>query len=236
MVLPLAMGWRNLLFENYPVDPAVLDAHLPDALDVDTHDGDAWLSVVPFTNVDVRPKGLPAAVGVDLPELNLRTYVEKDGERGVYFFSLDAQGVASVLGARTFHNLPYYYARISLSETADGEGVAFESRRHHPGDRPAHYVARYGPDGEQLPADPGSLAAFLTERYRFYTQGRDGTVRYTEVDHPQWTLYPAWADVTHNTLLEAEGFATPDAEPTLYYSPGLDVTASTNRRWEGIDG
>ncbi|PSP85160.1 hypothetical protein BRC96_03570 [Halobacteriales archaeon QS_6_64_34] len=54
MVLPLEMDWRHLLFENWPVDPELMDSHVPDGLSPDTYDGSAWLSVVPFTNVDVR--------------------------------------------------------------------------------------------------------------------------------------------------------------------------------------
>jgi uncharacterized protein YqjF (DUF2071 family) len=230
MVLPLEMGWRYLLFENWPVDPAVMDAHLPEGLAPDTHDGSAWLSVVPFTNVAVRPKGLPDAVGVRLPELNLRTYVTRDGVPSVYFFSLDAQGVASVIGARLFHHLPYYYARISLTE-ADGH-VRFESRRRHPGERPAHYEATYRPTGDPFTAPDDPLAAFLVERYRFYTQAQDGSIRYTDVAHEPWTLYPAVAEVETNTLLAAHGFARPDGEPVYYYSPGLDVVASRSKRAE----
>lgn len=133
MVVPLEMGWRHLLFENWPVAADIIDAHLPDSLTVDEHDGTGWLSVVPFTNA---PFGL---------------------------------------------------------------------------------------------ADP--LARFLVERYRFYTEATDGTLRYTNVDHESWTLYPATATVETNTLLTANGFAHPDAEPVYYYSPGLDVTASRNKRW-----
>jgi len=230
MVLPLAMGWRHLLFANYPVEPAVVDAHLPDPIAVDTFDGDAWLSVVPFTNVDVRPKGLPAAVGVDLPELNLRTYVTCDGEPGVYFFSLDAQGVSSVVGARLFHRLPYYYARVRLESDGEG-GVSFESRRLHPGDRPAYYRATYRPSGDAFESSDDPLAAFLTERYRFYTEAGDGTLRYTNVAHEPWTLYPATVTTEANTLFAANGFAEPDVEPVCYYSPGVDVTASRSDQW-----
>ncbi len=227
MVVPLAMGWRHLLFENWPVDPAVVDDHLPAWLDPDLFDGDAWLSVVPFTNVAVRPRGLPRSLGVRLPEINLRTYVTHDGVPSVYFFSLDAQSVASVLGARTFHHLPYYYARISLTG-ADGR-VAFESRRRHPGARPAVYEATYGPAGESFAAPSDPLAEFLVERYRFYTEAPDGRHRYTAVSHDPWTLYPAQATVEADTLLRANGFARPDADPVYYYSPGLDVVASRSR-------
>ncbi|MFB6296064.1 MAG: YqjF family protein [Halobacteriales archaeon] len=228
MVVSLEMGWRHLLFENWPVDPDVMDAHLPDDLAPDTHDGSAWLSIVPFTNVAVRPKGLPERLGLCLPELNLRTYVTREGVPSVYFFSLDAQGIAAVLGARVFHHLPYYYARISL-DRVDGR-IAFSSRRHHPGARPARYRGAYWPTGEPFAAPEDPFAAFLVERYRFYTQAQDGSIRYTDVEHDPWTLYPAAADVTENTLCSAHGFARPEADPVYYYSPGLDVVASRSKR------
>ncbi|MFC6757582.1 MULTISPECIES: YqjF family protein [Haloarcula] len=228
MVLPLEMGWRHLLFENWPVDPALMDSHLPEALTPDTHDGSAWLSVVPFTNVDVRPKGLPQWASVPLPELNVRTYVTRDGVPSVYFFSLDAQGISSVVGARLFHHLPYYYARISLSWT-DGR-VQFRSRRKHPGARPAHYEATYWPTGEPFSAPEDPLGEFLVERYRFYTEAPDGTLRYTDVAHDPWTLYPARAEVETDTLCSADGFDRPDSDPVRFYSPGLDVVAEPSRR------
>jgi hypothetical protein len=231
MVVPLEMGWRHLLFENWPVDPDLLDAHLPESLSADRHDGAAWLSVVPFTNVAVRPRGLPRSLGVRLPELNLRTYVTRDGVPSVYFFSLDAQGLASVTGARLFHHLPYYYARISL--TRHDDHVAFTSRRRHPGDRPAHYDATYRPTGDPFVSTSDELAAFLVERYRFYTEAPDGSLRYTDVAHDPWTLYPATATVETDTLLRANGFTRPDSEPVYYYSPGLDVVASRSKRAAG---
>ncbi|WP_435067678.1 YqjF family protein [Haloplanus sp. C73] len=228
MVCPLEMGWRHLLFENWPVDPDLMDAHLPESLDADRHDGAAWLSVVPFTNVAVRPRGAPRALGVRLPELNVRTYVTRDGVPSVYFFSLDAQGLASVVGARLFHHLPYYYARISL-ETADGE-VRFRSRRRHPGARPARYAATYAPTGDPFDAPDDPLAEFLVERYRFYTEASDGSLRYTDVRHDPWTLYEAEASVDTDTVVRANGFARPDTDPVYYYSPGLDVVASRSQR------
>lgn len=228
MVVPLEMGWRHLLFENWPIDPAVMNPHLPDPLEADVYDGSAWLSIVPFTNVAVRPRGVPRPLGIRLPELNVRTYVTHEGVPSVYFFSLDAQGITSVLGARVFHHLPYFYARISLS-WRDGR-VQFRSRRRHPGSRPARYEATYWPTDEPFAAPEDPFGEFLVERYRFYTEAQDGSIRYTDVDHDPWTLYPAAAEVEANTLLSAHGFDCPDAEPTYYYSPGLDVTASQSNR------
>jgi len=228
MVLPLEMGWRHLLFQSWPVKPELMDAHLPNGLAPDTFEGSAWLSVVPYTNVAVRPKGLPTEIGIRLPELNLRTYVDRDGVPSVYFFSLDAQGIASVIGARLFQHLPYYYARTSL-KWVDGR-IQFTSRRLHPGERPVHYEASYWPAGEPFAASEDPFRKFLVERYRFYTQAPDGSIRYTDVAHEPWTLYPAAVDIETNTLLSSQGFAEPDAEPVYYYSPGLDVVASTSNR------
>jgi len=231
------MRWRNLAFLNYPVDPDVVRERLPNALAVDTYDGDAWLSVVPFTNVDVRPKGLPALAGFDLPELNLRTYVAReDGDApGIYFFNLDADGDLGVAGARAFHHLPYYRADISLDPDGAG-GVRFRSERTHPGARPASFDATYRPTAEPkagggdpddaLDARPGTLAEFLTERYRYYTETPGGELRSAAVNHPQWPLAPADVDVRENRLFEANGFEHTEREGPHYYSPGVDVTAT----------
>jgi uncharacterized protein YqjF (DUF2071 family) len=230
MSIPLAFEWRHMLFANWPVDADAVDERLPADLAVQTYDGDAWLSVLPFVNGDTRPRGLPSVVGVDVPELNLRTYVTCDGEPGIYFFSLDMESVSGVLGARLTHRLPYYYARMRVRER-DGR-VSFASRRRHPGDRPARFEATYGPVGERFEAESGSLAEFLAERRRLYTQGSDGTMRYTDVEHERWPLYEADVDVAENTLFEANGFERPAREPTLYYSPGVSVTTTRSRRWD----
>ncbi len=225
--LSVEMGWRHVLFANWPVDPADVDTHLPAGLSADTHDGQAWLSVVPFTNVDVRPSWLPVSVGFALPELNLRTYVTCEDNAGVYFFSLDADRILGVLGARLFHYLPYYYADIDLDES--GNRIRFTSERHHPGARSVEFAATYGPTGERFEAENGSLAAFLTERFRYYTEAPDGSIRYATVSHERWPLYEAELDVETNNLFRANGFDTPGSDPVHLYSPGVDTVASESR-------
>jgi hypothetical protein len=226
-VVRIAMGWRDLLFQNWPVDPAVLDPHLPAGLEPDTYDGAAWLTLVPFINVAVRPAGVPERVGVAFPELNLRTYVAPDGVPGVYFLSLDAASLGVVLAGRAAYHLPYYYAAVRLNRRS--ETVAFESRRRHPGATPVRYRARYRPTGAEFRATEDPLATFLTERYRFYADAGE-SLRYTDVEHDVWTLAPAAADVETNTLFSAAGLARPGTDPVTYYSGGADVvTAGTDR-------
>ncbi|RBI64500.1 DUF2071 domain-containing protein [halophilic archaeon] len=230
MLPSLHLDWRHVLFANWSVDPELVARKVPDALDVQTRDGQAWLSVVPFTNVNVRPRLTPKRLGRRLPELNLRTYVTFDGEPGIYFFSLDADGVLSVLGARLFHHLPYYFADIDLS-VADGQ-VRFESRRRHPGSRPVRVSATYRPTGERFRSEPGSLAEFLTERHCLFTEAQDGSIRYTTVAHERWPLYDAEATVDAEDLFRANGFDRPAGDAVFYYSPGVDTLASPSRRLE----
>lgn len=228
MVVPIAMDWRHLCFANWPIDVADLRPSVPAPLSIDTARGTAWLSIVPFVNVDLRPAGLPRALGVDLPEINLRTYVTYDGVPGVYFLSLDADGLLPVLGARLVHHLPYYLATIDLA--IHHATATFESRRRHPGARPAAFRATYRPAGEPFEAAPGSLAWFLTSRFRYYTEGTDGGLRYADVRHEPWQLFPAEVHIAENTIFAGNSLPDPAGKPTMLYSPGVTTVASTSKR------
>ncbi|MFC6786235.1 YqjF family protein [Halobaculum halobium] len=221
----LSMRWRDALFAHWRVDPATVEARLPDALSVATYDGDAYLGVVPFEMTDIRPRWSP--VGLSFPELNLRTYVTDGDTKGVYFFNLDAADPIGVGVARALFRLPYY--RASMDVTRDGDRVTVTSHRIHRGAPEAHFDATYGPAGETSPPEPGSLEAFLVENYRFYTEGRD-RVYYGDIAHEPWPLADADAQIRTNTLFDANGFEAPSGEPICHYSPGIEVTADRIRR------
>ncbi len=224
----IAMDWRFVGFVNWPIAPNTLAPHVPDQLELDQYDDTAWLSMVPFTNRAVRPRGLPRRLGFALPELNLRTYVTHDDVPGVYFLSLDADGILGVVGARLFHHLPYYYAAIDLAVT--DATVAFTSQRRHPGSRPAKLQMNYRASGSRIESSTDPLATFLTDRYRYYTEGQDGTLRYADVQHGPWPLYPATVDIASNTLLAANQLPMPTSAGPHFYSPGVDTIASSSRR------
>lgn len=228
-MLPLAMGLRDVLFASWPVDPDAVAQTLPYGLEVDTFDGRAWLTAVPLVSVAVRPLGLPEALGLRLPEVNLRTYVtHPDGDRGVYFYTLDVDGVAAVLGGRLLHRLPYRLADATAER--EGDRVRFRSRRTHPGAAPATFEVTYGPDGDPFRASAGTLEHFLVERYRSYAAGRRG-LRYTDVAHTAWALRPASAEVGRNDLFRAAGFDEPEGPPeSLLYSVGVDARAARSRK------
>jgi uncharacterized protein YqjF (DUF2071 family) len=222
----LTMTWLDGLFAHWRVDPAVVDERLPAGIDVATYDGDAWLGIVAFEMTDIRPRGSP--IGLAFPELNLRTYVEPEdgGQRGVYFFNLDAQDLLGVSVARLLFALPYYRADMHVSR--HGEAVQFTHQRTHPGASPAHFDAVYRPTGDVFRAERGSLEEFLVENYRFYTKGR--RLYRGDIRHDPWPLQEATVDIRANSLFEANGFQRPDGEPLVHYAGELNVTADRIRR------
>ena len=114
--------WGKLLFMHWRIDAKLLRPLIPEPLEIDRFDGSAWIAVAPFTMWDIRafPPFIPPIPGLNSAhELNVRTYVHYDRVPGVWFFSLDCNSAAAVLGARTFFHLPYFNADIDLEEAGD---------------------------------------------------------------------------------------------------------------------
>ncbi len=171
--------WRDLLFLHWAVDPAAVQASLPDGLKVDTYQGQAYLGLVPFEMCGVRPVGLPPLPGLSwFGELNLRTYVRstRDGRPGVWFYSLDAHQHLAVWLARTCFALPYHYAAIRVDHdppSDHGRRVRYHWRRGGgslDGQPQFDYLTPPDPAGTKLPtARPGTLEYFLVERYLLFS-------------------------------------------------------------------
>ena len=82
--------WSDVLFISFEVDYNQLRSELPTDLEVDTFNGNAYLSIVPFVMSDIRFFFTPPLPFSKLSELNLRTYVRYKNKPGIYFFTLDS--------------------------------------------------------------------------------------------------------------------------------------------------
>ena len=70
----MAQRWHELLFAHWPVEAGALRPLVPDGLELDVREGQAWLGVIPFRMTGVRLRGTPATPGLSaFPELNVRT-------------------------------------------------------------------------------------------------------------------------------------------------------------------
>ena len=218
----MTQSWHNLLFAHWPVDAELLRRRVPPGLPLDLYEGQAWIGVIPFRMTNVAPRFAPALPWVsEFAELNVRTYVTVGGKPGVYFFSLDAESALAVGAARSLLHLPYFTAQMEIR--CDGTRVDYASRRT--GGPPAELVTHYEAAGPGFHAQPGTLDYFLTERYCLYNVDARFRAYRLEIHHPPWTLQPAEASFTVNTMAEAAGIRLPAIRPILHFSPRQDTLA-----------
>ncbi|MDQ3903936.1 MAG: DUF2071 domain-containing protein [Actinomycetota bacterium] len=221
--------WQAMTFLHWAYDPADVQRLLPPELQVHTYDGLAWVGLTPFLLSDFHPPGLPAVPGLStFPETNIRTYVlDRNGVDGLWFLSVEADELATVVGARILLQVPYHWAAMSVEA---GDTVTYRSRRRWP---PAV--------GHDIVVVPGSLLMgeqlaerdhFLTGRWRAFTKIA-GCVVTVPVEHQPWPLWSARVDQLDEDLLTDAGLPAPQGEPLVHYSPGVD-TRFGPPRWSGL--
>ena len=207
-----AQTWVDVAFIHWPVDAQELQRVVPDSVELETYDGSAWLGVVPMLLTGLRLRGLPPLPGVStFPEVNVRTYVTRDGKPGLWFFSLDAASTLAVEAAKRIYKLPYTRAQMRYERD---DFVHHESARAG-----AAFSGSYRGVGDLFQAEPGSLEEFLVERYCVYTED-GGRVYRAETHHPPWDLQQGEAHIDLNTMAP---LPLPAAEPQVLFSPRQDA-------------
>jgi uncharacterized protein len=217
----MAQTWSDLLFAHWPMRPQQLEHLIPSGLTIDTYEGNAWVGVIPLRMCRVRSRWFPPLPGLsNFLELNLRTYVRRNGKPGVYFFSLDASNPLAVRYARKFFNLPYWDARMSFRQ--ENGTMAYRSERRHGTQPHLKLDCSYRPTGPVVLSSKNSLEAFLTERYCLFTNDRAGNIYCGNVHHEQWPLQAAEAEIRCNEIGAQYGFNL-KSKPLLHYSASLDT-------------
>lgn len=215
----MSQTWNDLLFAHWPAPQDRLRELVPARFELDLHDGQAWIGVVPFRMTNVAPRFVPSLPWISaFPELNVRTYVRVEDKPGVFFFSLDAGNPVAVGAARTLLNLPYFSADMKVSAN---DRIEYSSRRLSA--PPAEFRASYRAHGTPHPPSPGTLEYFLTERYCLYAVDHQFHAYRLDIHHPRWALETADAEIYVNTMGEAAGIRLPSMAPLLHFSKRQDM-------------
>jgi len=215
----MVQTWHDLLFAHWALSPQQIRPLVPQHLELDLFEGQAYVAVTPFHMSGIRGRLLPPIPGLrHFPELNVRTYVRYKDVPGVYFFSLDAGSRPAVWGARLGYRLPYLHAQMSVRI---GTQIEYFSRRLQP-PLPAEFRRRYWPVSAPKQREKNSLEYFLTERYCLYTV-RSGRVNRACIHHVPWRLQDAQAEIELNTMAQAAGIDLPAGRPLLHFSRLIEV-------------
>jgi uncharacterized protein len=231
----LHMRWEALTYLHWDVAPEEVAALLPSGLRPDVIAGRAWVGLVPFRMAGIRlgPLGVPLPFST-FPETNVRTYViGPDGDRGVYFHSLDVPALAPTLVARLGFRLPYCTSSMHVSRREDR--IGYLARRRWPAargsDGPAssRVIVRVG--DALAPSELTALDILLSAQWALYTSSPSGRVLKVDVRHPAWRLRAASVEVLEDELVGAAGYDLGERAPVhVRHAEPVDVRTGAPRR------
>lgn len=182
----LTARWENLIIISYKVKPEILEPYMPRGLEADTIDGNAFVSLVAFSFLETKVKGIKIPFHVNFPEINIRFYVKNNEKRGVVFIR---EFVPKSLIAY-FANLLYNenYKSISMKNYSEKNGKVFLN----------HTIRLNGKEyqinieAENKPYFPpvNSTEHFFKEHEWGFGIARKGEPMIYRVEHPFWEIYP----------------------------------------------
>jgi uncharacterized protein YqjF (DUF2071 family) len=221
----MVQQWRDLAYVHWRYPAEEVQALLPPGLEVDTFDGSAWVGLIPFSMKNIGLPRLPAVPYFgSFPEVNVRTYVRRNGVPGVWFFSLDVNRFLPALVARTTYFLPYCWG--SARHQRVGNLLTTRVKRRWPR-RADTSISIH--TGERI-AEPDDLSVFLSARWGLYSRGFRTSLRYAPVDHETWPLYSATLQHLDDSLVTAAGLSQPTGDAHVMFSPGVSVRIGLPRR------
>jgi uncharacterized protein YqjF (DUF2071 family) len=210
---PFEVDLSDICLCHWPVDADRIAGHVPDWLSVDTAEGDAWVTVVAATVGDVRSFGFELTAPGEL--VTIGTPVRgPDAQRGVFFLSVFASDrLTDAVGTRLF-GLPARHGHIERFDDApDGR----RRRTVDVGGRVALDVTYKPPDRAPGPTPPDSLAAFLVDRARYFTEGALGVRLCGSTTATPWSVSAVDADVSAD--LTVLGLPAVTETPLVHHCP-----------------
>ena len=205
--------WNDVIFLHWKVNPDQLVKYIPEELEIDLFQRDAWVSLVAFTMHNIRPRYLPSFPPIStFGEINIRTYVRSNDKSGVYFLSIEGGKRLSCYIARWISELPYRYSSMYRSaNTYRSVNAEFKD----------HLQIQF--QKGEVKSDKTELDKWLTERYALF-QETDTVISEFEIHHLEWPIQHV---EIHKLIFDYSRFRNiissyPDL---VHYSSGVKVLA-----------
>ena len=209
--------WNDLTFVHWPILPdSVADMYPPGTRPDVFADGRTYVGLVSFVlSVTKVGTALTLPYFGSFAETNIRLYsVDDTGRHGVLFRSLETARLAVVPVMRIGLGVPYTWAKMRVTRTADQ--ITYHSVRRWPrrGLRSQMTVAI----GDVV--EPTPLEVWLTARWGAHTR-KAGRTWWVPNEHEPWSFRAAEIIELHDELLSASG-VQPGGEPLrALFSPGV---------------
>jgi len=206
--------WLDLLFLHFQVDYDILRPLVPKELSIDQYNGKCYVSLVAFEMKNIRPRNTPAFSPIsDFYEINLRTYINQNDKKGVYFINIEASKYLSALVAKKLSGLPYEKSAIVRDDKGykninKEKGLTLESTFRI----------------SEIITSKSNIDIWLTERYCLYLDKSDGIYCF-EIHHPEWTLFAVRLEECQLSYNIGELNLNHENIESVHYSPGVQVLA-----------
>lgn len=204
--------WNKVLFFHWKVPIEILRHCVPSKFNIDSFDGEYYVSLVAFTMQNMRTRNLPPIKLIsDFHEINLRTYIDNDNKKGIYFLTVEAGKYLSTIIAKTLSGLPYEKAEIDRTD-----------KRYYSVNNNKYYRLNTKFEVHGKISNKTDLDTWLTERYCLYLDNHDKAYRY-DIHHKEWKLKNV--DIKQFALYyKIDNLVLCDLQPHLvHYSDGVKV-------------
>ena len=186
----LKASWENLILANYLINPSILIKYVPKGTELDTWNGNCYISLVGFMFKNTRLLGFKVPFHINFEEVNLRFYVKrKEGEkwkRGVVFIKEYVPKRALSFVANTIYNEHYQTVPMNNKFIKNENSLTVAYQFEIDNDR---YSMEVNADKECLPIKKDSETEFITEHYWGYAKVNNNKTNEYEVTHPRWVHY-----------------------------------------------
>ena len=176
---------------NYIIDPDLLLPYLPAGTELDTYNGNVYVSLVGFMFNKTRLLGIRIPFHENFEEVNLRFYVRYDDagtwKRGAVFIKEIVPKPAISFVANIIYHENYSTKRMKhfLTTSPTAINLGYHWKHQNKWNR-LEVTTALAPQ----PMQPGSEAEFIAEHYWGYSKYNATTTFEYAVQHPAWNIHP----------------------------------------------